>query len=77
MDRIEIVVPRASGEAIFRGSHEKRVLDIGKAKMGMTGGPQIFLQKAPDQRQVLLAKSSIILEKYFKLDCILYCRYVT
>ena len=47
MDSFEIVVPRASGEAIFRGSREKRVLGIGKAKMGMTGGPQIFLQKAP------------------------------
>jgi C-terminal processing protease CtpA/Prc len=27
--------------------------------------------------EVLLAKSSIILEKYLKLDCILCCRYVT
>jgi hypothetical protein len=46
MDRIEIVVPMASGEAILRGSYEKRVLGIGKAKMGMTGRLQIFLQKA-------------------------------
>jgi len=28
----------ASGEAIFRGFREKRVLGIGKAKMGMIGG---------------------------------------
>ena len=37
----------------------------------------IFISPSTFEYEVLLAKSSIILEKYFKLDCILCCRYVT
>ena len=51
MDRIEIVVPRASGEAVFLRFDEKWLLDLGIDKMGMNGGPQIHLQKAPNLSQ--------------------------
>ena len=46
MDRAEIAVPRASGEAVFLRFDLKWLLDLGMAKMRMNGGPQIHLQKA-------------------------------
>jgi len=45
---VEIVVPRASGEAVFSGFTAKWLLNLGMVKMGMNGGPQIHLQKAPN-----------------------------
>jgi len=47
MDRVEIVDPRASSEVVFLRFDEKWLLDLGIDKMGMNGGPQIHLQKAP------------------------------
>ena len=46
MDRIEIVVPTSTGEAVFPGSREKWLLGIERAKMVTKGGPSMHLQKA-------------------------------
>ena len=47
MDGTEIVVPRANGEAVFSGFHEKWLLGNKMNKMVTTVGPGMHLQKAP------------------------------
>lgn len=48
MDRLEIVVPRASGEAVFWGILQKMafVLGIERTKMFMKGGPSMHFKMA-------------------------------